>query len=54
LRCETARVWLFLQPLAVVPAGLELAQWDGHDRALVLGLMALILIVIRCKLRFVL
>jgi hypothetical protein len=54
LRCETARVWLFLQPLVVVPAGLELARWEPHTRALTLGLLALILIVVRCKLRFVL
>lgn len=26
LRAETARVWLFLQPLAIVPVGLELAR----------------------------
>lgn len=54
LRCETARVWLFLQPLAAVPAGLELARWNAHDRGLALGMLALIAIVIRCKLRFIL
>jgi hypothetical protein len=54
LRCETARVWLFLQPLAAVPAGLELARWNDRDRALALGLLALIVIVVRCKLRFIL
>jgi hypothetical protein len=54
LRCETARVWLFLQPLAAVPAGLELARWQDKDRALALALLALIMIVVRCKLRLIL
>lgn len=32
---ETARVWLFLQPLLLIPAGCELARWPGWARSLV-------------------
>lgn len=52
IRCEAARVWLFLQPLAIVPAGLSLARFTPAARALVLGLSALILVAIVCKLIF--
>jgi hypothetical protein len=29
---ETARVWLFMLPLLLIPAGLELAAWPRRDR----------------------
>lgn len=50
LRYEAARVWLFLQPLVFVPAGIALAGFDGVSRALVLALQAVIMILVRCKL----
>jgi hypothetical protein len=52
IRCEAARVWLFLQPLAIVPAGLTLARFKPAERSVVLGASALILIAIVCKLIF--
>jgi hypothetical protein len=52
IRCEAARVWLFLQPLAIVPAGLALSRFKPAARGLVLGLSALILVAIVCKLSF--
>jgi hypothetical protein len=27
IRCETARVWIFMLPMLVLPVGLELARW---------------------------
>lgn len=53
LRCEAARVWLFLQPLIIVPAGLQLARYNLADRSLILAMQALIAIVLRCKLAFI-
>lgn len=53
LRCEAARVWLFLQPLIIVPAGLQLARYNTTDRALILTMQAVIAIVLRCKLAFI-
>lgn len=53
LRCETARVWLFLQPLIVVPAGLQLAKLAPRERALLLTLQALILIALKCNMTFI-
>jgi hypothetical protein len=52
IRCEAARVWLFLQPLAIVPAGLTLARFAPRPRGLILGLSALILVAVVCKLTF--
>lgn len=52
IRCEAARVWLFLQPLAIVPAGLTLARFNPAPRGVILGLSSLILIAIVCKLTF--
>lgn len=53
LRCETARVWLFLQPLTIVPAGLQLAKLPPRERALLLTLQALILIALKCTMTFI-
>lgn len=50
---ETARVWLFLQPLLIVPAGLELALLRAPARAAVHGLHWLVLVVMACKLDFI-
>lgn len=54
LRCETARVWLFLQPLVAVPVGIQLARWTPVDRSFVFALQALIVIILRCKMQLVL
>jgi hypothetical protein len=53
LRCEAARVWLFLQPLILVPAGLALARFAAPERAFILALQAVILIALRCKMAFI-
>jgi hypothetical protein len=52
IRCEAARVWLFLQPLVVVPAGLTLATFKPTGRALVLATASLTVVAIVCKLIF--
>jgi hypothetical protein len=52
LPCETARIWLFLQPLVLVPAGLQLARFRPAERGWVLALQAVIVMVMRCKLEF--
>jgi hypothetical protein len=52
IRCEAARVWLFLQPFAVVPAGLTLATFKPLGRGLVLATGATMVVAIVCKLIF--
>lgn len=52
LRCEAARVWLFLQPFAIVPAGLTLASFRLSGRAVVLATASLVLVAVVCKLVF--
>src|SRR6185369_17738168 len=32
LAAETARVWLFMVPLLMIPVGAELARWNGRER----------------------
>ena len=34
---ETARVWLFMLPLLMLPVGLELSRWGTGGRMLVYG-----------------
>ena len=43
LRVETARVWIFLMPLLMLPAGIELASWRPADRAVAFGAIWLLL-----------
>jgi hypothetical protein len=52
LRAETARVWLFLQPLAIACAAVELAAWSPlwRQAAYATGLLALA--IIRGRLNF--
>jgi hypothetical protein len=50
LRCETSRIWLFLNPLLLAPAALGLADLSGKASSLLLAMQALILISIKCKL----
>jgi hypothetical protein len=52
LRAETARVWLFLQPLVLVPAARELERFDARGRAAVFGLQWLIGVALKCSLSF--
>ena len=52
LRAETARIWLFLQPLVIVPAAVELARL-GRVRVAVLMMQWLIVVVLVCKLVFI-
>lgn len=45
LRCETARLWAFMQPLALIPVGVELARWNWRSRAVAFACLLTILIV---------
>jgi hypothetical protein len=53
LRAETARVWLFLQPLAVIPAGAELSRWSPGWRAALIGALFFALAAVRARLIFI-
>ncbi|MCB9384698.1 MAG: hypothetical protein H6509_08785 [Bryobacterales bacterium] len=53
LRAETARVWLFLQPLAVIVAGAELARWSPGWRAALIGVLFFALAAIRARIIFI-
>jgi hypothetical protein len=52
LRAETARVWMFLQPLVLVPAARELLRFDARGRAAVFGVQWLIGVALKCSLSF--
>jgi hypothetical protein len=45
LRCETARLWAFMQPLVLIPVGLELSRWNRTSRAIAFACLLAILIV---------
>jgi hypothetical protein len=53
LRGETARLWLFLQPFAIVPASRELLRFDARGRALFFAVQWLIVAVMVCRMSFV-
>jgi hypothetical protein len=53
LRGETARLWLFLQPFAIVPASRELLRFDVRGRALFFAVQWLIVAVMVCRMSFV-
>ena len=53
LRAETARVWLFLQPLVIPLVGVELSAWRGRWRYYAWAAMLLILAVMRSRLNFI-
>lgn len=53
LRAETARVWLFLQPFAVVPAAIELLRFGPRGRLAVFAAQWLVAAVLFCRLVFV-
>jgi hypothetical protein len=53
LRGETARVWLFLQPLMVVPVALELARLRWSWRLSIFALQWWILLCVKAKMSFI-
>ena len=53
LRAETARVWIFLLPFAIVPAALELMRFDTRRRALLFALQWGILLTLVVRLGFI-
>ena len=53
LRGETARIWLFLQPLLVAPVAVELARVRWPWRLSILTLQWWILVLIKAKMSFI-
>jgi hypothetical protein len=53
VRGESARLWMFLVPLLVLPAGVELARWTARRRALALASLLLVLTTVFVNMRFV-
>jgi hypothetical protein len=53
LQAETARVWIFIMPLVLVPAGLELARWRPAARMAALGCLWLLMAVLSQNMVFV-
>jgi hypothetical protein len=53
LRCETARVWLFLQPLLMVPVGIELSRFNKAFQYVLLLLLFAILVSIKANMWFI-
>ena len=53
LRGEAARVWLFLQPLWLVPAALELSRFRGRWRTALFTMQWIILACIKAKMLFI-
>jgi hypothetical protein len=52
LRAETARVWLFLQPLALILAGAEISCWSAAWRTALISVLFLALAVMGARLVF--
>jgi len=53
LRGETARIWMFLQPMLVVPVALELARLRWSWRLSILSLQWWLLVLIKAKMSFI-
>jgi hypothetical protein len=53
LATETARVWIFMFPLVMVPAGLELRSWRTAERMVAMGCLWLIAVVLSQNMVFV-
>lgn len=53
LATETARVWIFMMPLVLVPAGLELKTWPLRQRLAVMACLWLIAAVLSQNMVFV-
>lgn len=49
---ETARVWLFMMPLALPAVGRELARWSDRERAMFFAVAAVTLVVIGQNMTF--
>jgi len=45
LQCETARVWSFMQPLVLIPVGIELARWTNRARLTAFACLFILLVV---------
>ncbi|MBI1355328.1 MAG: hypothetical protein GC160_13345 [Acidobacteria bacterium] len=52
LRAETARVWLFLQPLSLALVGFELARWSPGWRSAAYAVLLFALVAIRSRMIF--
>lgn len=52
LQSETARVWIFLLPLLMLPASLELSRWPRPARLAAHATMVVVTIVLYANLRF--
>lgn len=53
LRAETARVWLFLQPLILPPVAHELRSLGLRPRSALLSLQWLILVILKARMTFI-
>jgi hypothetical protein len=53
LRGETARVWLFLQPLVIVPVAVQLARIRWTWRVAILTMQWWLLVLIKAKMSFI-
>jgi hypothetical protein len=53
LRGETARIWMFLQPMLVIPVALELARSRWSWRLSILSLQWWLLVLIKAKMSFI-
>ena len=53
LRGEAARVWMFLQPLLIAPAAIELSRQRGRWLLAILSLQWLILACLKAKMSFI-
>jgi hypothetical protein len=53
LAVESARVWLFLQPLAMIPVGLELLRWNPWQRFCVMAIICILTAVMAQNMIFV-
>jgi len=52
LQTETARVWIFMMPLAMIPIGLELQEWTARSRFAVYACLALVVAAIHQNMIF--
>lgn len=53
LRAETARVWMFLQPFAILLVAVELARWSEGRRNALFAVLLFALAAIRARMAFI-
>jgi hypothetical protein len=53
IQCETARVWMFMLPMLMLPIGLELARWSDRSRIAAYACLLLLTLVIYRNVAFV-